>query len=103
MYFALRGREVVPCSRAVFCRLLDHPWARIVARHRLADGVEISTVFLGLNHAWTIDGPPVVFETRVFGGPLDGQQDRYYTFGEAEAGHAEMVARVRAGHLTEGT
>lgn len=53
----------------------------------------VSTVFLGLDHQWG-DGPPLVFETMVFGGPLDGEQDRYSTWDEAAAGHAEMVRRV---------
>jgi hypothetical protein len=57
--------------------------------------VDVSTVFLSLNHSFT-DGPPLVFETMVFGGPLDGEQDRYSTRADALAGHARMVERVRA-------
>jgi hypothetical protein len=58
-------------------------------------GVEVSTVFLSLNHSFA-NGPPLVFETMVFGGPLDGQQDRYSTRADALAGHARMVELVRA-------
>lgn len=57
--------------------------------------VEISTVFLGLDHQWG-NGPPLIFETMVFNGPLDQEQDRYSTWEEAEAGHKAMVERVRA-------
>jgi hypothetical protein len=32
----------------------------------------------------------------VFGGPLDQEQDRYSTWEDAEAGHAEMEKKVRA-------
>lgn len=60
-------------------------------------GNRISTVFLGLDHSWN-GGPPVVFETMVFGGPLDEEQDRYCTRAEAEAGHAMWVARVCREH-----
>lgn len=56
--------------------------------------IEISTVFLGINHGYF--GEPQWFETMVFGGPLDQHQDRYATYEEAEAGHALMVARVKA-------
>lgn len=57
--------------------------------------VKVSTVFLGLDHAFT-GGPPVLWETMVFGGPLDGEQDRYTSRADAEHGHTEMVKRVGA-------
>jgi hypothetical protein len=54
----------------------------------------VSTVFLGLDHGYN-DGPPVVFETLVFGGVHSDEQERYCTWPEAEAGHARWVARVQ--------
>jgi hypothetical protein len=57
---------------------------------------KVSTVFLGLDHRFGGEGPPIVFETMVFGGALDGEQERYCTKAEALAGHEKMVARVRA-------
>ena len=59
----------------------------------------VSTVWLGLNHAW--EGPPLIFETMVFEGPLDGECDRYSTLAQAEAGHAAMLARVLAARGSE--
>lgn len=56
---------------------------------------KVSTVFLGVDHQWG-DGPPLIFETLVFGGPLEGEMDRYSTRAEALAGHAAMLARVKA-------
>lgn len=67
---------------------------RRVARDEIS-GVEISTVFLGLDHAY-LGGPPMIYETMVFGGQLDHEEDRYSTREEALAGHAAMVERVRA-------
>lgn len=56
----------------------------------------ISTVFLGLNHRYSGDGPPILWETMVFGGDLDQEQDRCAGSREqAEAMHARMVERVR--------
>lgn len=52
---------------------------------------EVSTVFLGINHRFG-DGPPLIFESMVFGGPLDQEQRRYSTEVEARVGHAELVA-----------
>lgn len=53
----------------------------------------VSTVFLGLDHGY--NGIPVLFETMVFGGDYDLSCDRYHTWAEAEAGHAEWVERIK--------
>jgi len=47
----------------------------------------VSTIFLGLDHGYD-GGPPVLFETMIFGGPHDDYQKRYCTWDEAERGHA---------------
>lgn len=56
----------------------------------LEDGTHISTVFLGLDHSFG-DGPPILFETMIFGGPEDEYQERYSTWEEAEEGHKKAV------------
>lgn len=55
--------------------------------------VRISTVFLGIDHQFG-EGPPILWETMVFGGALDQEQVRYATRAEALAGHQDMVMRV---------
>ena len=57
--------------------------------------VDVSTVWLGLDHSFG-DGPPLIFETMVFGGNLDQEQERYSTESEALVGHAAMCEQVRA-------
>lgn len=39
--------------------------------------------------------PPVLLETMVFGGPLDGELERYRSLDGARGGHDAMVRRVR--------
>ncbi len=58
--------------------------------------VRISTVFLTIDHSWS-GGPPILFETMVFGGPeeIDRWQERYSTLEDARAGHERAVAMVR--------
>ena len=56
--------------------------------------IHISTVYLGLNHRYDA-GPPLLYETMIFGGPLDQEQFRYTSWQEAEQGHQEAVDRVR--------
>src|SRR6266481_6098484 len=68
---------------------------RRVAKERIGDS-EISTVFLGLDHNFGAEGPPVLWETMVFGGKLNGEEDRCGGSREqAEAMHQAMVQRVK--------
>jgi hypothetical protein len=73
-------------------------WMQDTDRRRVAlfeqGDVRVSTVFLGLDHSFG-SGEPLLFETMVFGGPLDGEQDRYATRSAAQAGHDVIVARVK--------
>ena len=65
-------------------------------RTELAGGVHVSTVFLSLNHAFG-QGPPVLFETMIFGGPHDDYQERYTTVEEAREGHRRAVELAKGG------
>ena len=57
----------------------------------------VSTVFLGLDHGFDHDSKtPILWETMVFGGKMDEEQERYATRAEAVAGHLELVDKVRA-------
>mgnify|MGYP000154984527 CR=1 FL=1 len=56
--------------------------------------VRVSTVFLGIDHRFDA-GDPVLWETMVFGGPLDGEQERYTSRAAALDGHQAMADRVR--------
>ena len=68
----------------------------------------VSTVFLGLDHQWHAHGPPLLFETMVFGkaakfsseigvspDPLDERQERCTTWEQAEEMHEKMCEEVR--------
>jgi hypothetical protein len=73
-------------------------WFEGAERHVAQDlvgEVRVSTVFLGTDHRWRGTGPPVLWESMVFGGPLDGEQERYPSKKDAARGHAALVARVR--------
>lgn len=76
-------------------------WANFIARgpRRVAFDklmmAEVSTVFVGLNHAIDPTVPPILWETMVFGGKLDGEMARYDSEAAARVGHIQMVDRVR--------
>lgn len=56
--------------------------------------IRVSTVFLGLDHNFGAAGPPILWETLVFGGLLDGEMMRYSSKEAAAAGHQAMCQRV---------
>lgn len=91
--YILDGHTPVPCDDF----RVWGDWYRTADRHvgnTTIGGLQVSTVFLGSNHQWGC-GPPVLFETMVFGGD-DEMMDRYSTWDEAQAGHDATVAAVTA-------
>lgn len=83
---------------------LQDPAKKILKQERTPAGHFISTVWLGLNHAWEPGAPPLIFETMVFPGPelgMDLDCARYSTEAEALAGNAAMVEKWRGIDKTE--
>lgn len=62
----------------------------------------VSTVFLGLNHAFFPDSPPQWFETMVFGTSISGHMDRYPDIESARRGHGKWVGIARQARQTRG-
>lgn len=93
MDFEHNGLYVLIDKKPVKCKnFLEWGQAQSSKTNSLAriedDKVLVSTVFLGLDHNWSGDGPPLLFETMIFGGPHDQQCWRYSTWGHAMKGHA---------------
>lgn len=64
----------------------------------MVEGVRVSTVFLGLDHGWGGKGPPVIFETMIFGGEHNQDyQTRCCTWDEAEKMHVAGVKAAKKG------
>jgi hypothetical protein len=92
VYFDRRGKPIT--LRGWEMRLKKGEMYRRVALTVIGDDVSVSTVWLGLDHNFG-QGPLAIFETMVFGGPLDEEQERYATEHEAQVGHDDMVTLVR--------
>ena len=73
-----------------------NPSARVVGRTDISGDGQVSTVFLSVDHQWLPSGPPLLYETMIFGGRWDQYQWRWSTRAEAVAGHARIVAALRA-------
>ena len=95
--YILDGKKTAPEPDLIkWGKFMDNVASRVVDK-TVIDGVKVSTVFLGIDHAWD-GGEPVLFETMVFGGEMDQEMVRYSTWELAELGHNKMIELVL--HLT---
>lgn len=62
-------------------------------------GARVSTIFLGISHNYTSKGPPILWETMVFGGPYDQSQERYSNRADACFGHQRWLEKVKSASL----
>lgn len=75
-------------------------WGQCIENHRRVGldcigKVEVSTVFLGIDHRMIGTGPPVLWETMIFGDSLSEEQERYTSHKDALAGHARWVKKIK--------
>lgn len=83
-------------------RLFEDIEYRLVKQECIGNRM-ISTVWLGLNHAFFKDQPLLIFETMVFSedenDPYNNDQYRYSTLEEAEEGHKMVVEEIKKGTI----
>jgi hypothetical protein len=72
--------------------LEDNDHRRTVKRDEIGD-ITVSTVFLGLDHAWNTF-KPVLWETMIFGGEHDQYQERYTSHKDALEGHEKALTLI---------
>ncbi len=97
-YILDEREEPIPCDDLLAWARWFEKADRRVAQTEVGEQAKVSTVFLGLDHRFNESegDAPVLWETMVFGGPMDQEQERYATRDEALAGHVRMAGRVRA-------
>jgi hypothetical protein len=95
--YILDGRQPKAVDLMTWAR-----WFETADRHvadEIVNGYRVSTVFLGIDHGFPGDGPPLLFETMVFpnsGASLEEQFcERAATWDEAEACHQRGIEFVR--------
>jgi hypothetical protein len=95
MYYDMDGKPLGPNEWSKSFSADD----RIIKQETLPNGRYVSTVWLGIDHRFGDDGPPLIFETMLFdakdskGLGEDLDMDRYSTHEEAVAGHQRMVEK----------
>ena len=96
-YFVLdeRGEPLEEKDFAAWTRWFEQA-DRSVARTVVNAEVTVLTTFSGVDHS-TQGNPPRLFETRVFGGVLDGEEARHSTKAEAIRANAALAEWCRIG------
>lgn len=100
-YYDRKGRRISMARWAALTGRRHFRYKRVAYTVLPAQGVRVSTVWLGMNHNFWFSGPPLIFETMVF--PLDSFTDlgqwRYSTERHARKGHNRTVHLVRTGEV----
>lgn len=100
MYYRLdEDNNTIKCDLLEWCLLYetDEGQAKRRVAFDLVDGMDISTVFLGLDHNY-FGGKPILFETMIFNKSGDDiYQRRYHTWQESEIGHEKAKEWVKNG------
>lgn len=95
-YILNEADEPVYCSDIIaWGKWLESSPKHCVASDIIGDS-RVSTIFLGMDHSWTPGGPPILWETMIFGGKNNLYCERYSSLQEAKAGHIKAIERVKA-------
>lgn len=101
LYILNADAEPEPCDDLLrWGQWFEQDERRVVRKNTFPVGdseVTVSTVFLGLDHSWQ-GGPPVLWETMIFGGDHEDEQWRYTSRDEAIANHEQIVNELLASH-----
>lgn len=96
--YILNGKRPEACGDLLRWARWIETAERHVASTQIGD-VWVSTVFIGLDHNFFGEGPPVLFETLAFVNHQSAETlafARYSTWEEAEAGHGAAVSIAKA-------
>jgi len=92
--YILKGRDIVEASLAEWTDMFWRQERRLAESH-IGD-VSVSTVFTGVNYS--LNDPPLLFETMIFGGPDNYYQEVCETYDEALEMHERVCAKAFGRH-----
>jgi hypothetical protein len=94
-FYKLEGKNIIVCRDMMEWAKWIETTSRHVADEYIA-GIRVSTVFLGIDHNYSMSGRPVLFETMIFiKGWTEDEQWRYCTYVDAEVGHKKIVEDIK--------
>ena len=95
MWYTLdnNNKPIAAASVIEAAKWLDENLERKVVKQDYIGDIFVSTVFLGLDHAWNSD-IPLLWETMIFGGEHDQYQERYTSHEDALEGHKTALTLI---------
>lgn len=89
--------NTVEVDLLTWARWIEQPDNRCLFYTQINSEVWVSTIFIGIDHRFPgfPPGPPILFETMVFNGPLDGEGTRSCGHDDAQTQHRMYVKRAR--------
>ena len=97
-YILDNNHKPVPADVLVAAQWIEDNQKRRIVKQEYIDDIHISTVFLGLDHAYG-GGKPVLWETMIFGGENDqAYQERYASYEQAIEGHQKAINFIKKGN-----
>lgn len=87
------NKKAIPCELHEWANNFENDENRIIMQEDIGP-IKCSTVFLGLDHSYK-DGPPLIFETMIFGGEHDDYQTRCSTYEEALEMHKVAINLIK--------
>jgi len=96
-HYILQDKKIVPVDLMTWAKWFET--ADRTVGSSIINGAKISTVFLGIDHSFD-GGPPILWETMIFGGDHNQYQDRCSgNWEQAEAMHMKAVGMVIASDM----
>ena len=96
-HYILKGKKLKKVSLLEWALWFEIGEHRIVKQENVGKKHRVSTVFLGIDHNFSNQGPELLFETMVFaeGEPENNDTYRYSTYEQAERGHEKVVKSLK--------
>jgi hypothetical protein len=94
LYYNRKGRPITLHDWALSFEETGDRIVKTAVFRRRGDQVVVSTVWVGIDRSFSANphAKPLIFESVILGGPLDGEVVYYSNEEEAQQGHSELVS-----------
>lgn len=93
-YILVNGEPVVEPDVLKWAAWFEAAGPDVLFQRTQIGDIRVSTAFLGVDHSFSEEGPPVLWETMIFGGEHDQYCHRHDNKEEALIGHQAAVDLV---------
>ena len=94
-YILKKGKPVLEHDLLIWARWIEEHQKQCRIGFFRAGKMWVSTLFLGVDHNYSNEGSPILWETMISGGKHDGKMWRHTSLAAARAGHRRAVEMVK--------